>query len=242
MLIFNLHHVEQNIRQPSRKHITVTPEGLRTFIRTLRGVGMEIVSLREVLASDTPAFNSGRKVLLTFDDGYENNLLEALPVLEEERCPATIFALPGRFGGTNEWDQGELPEEERDRLMTLAQLKQISASGLVTIGSHGLWHRHLSQLSDAEIRFELQRSHDILSQELGEDFLPVFAYPWGDYSERVLAQMEHSPYRYAFTVQTAQWLNDSQNRFEIPRYSIYYRDGNPLIFLAKLCRHGLIFA
>ncbi len=241
MLVFNFHHVETTIRHPDRKHITITPEGLRQFIRTLRAVGMEIVSMRDVLDMENPGQDSRRQVLITFDDGYVNNFEEAAPVLEAERCPATIFVLPGRFSGTNEWDQGHLPEAERDPLMSLAQMQSLMKSDYITFGSHGMLHRDLTQLADAELDWEIHESYRILSESLGEVFLPVFAYPWGYYSDPVLQAMERSPYRYAFAVKTAQWQADA-SRFEIPRYSAYYRDGNPVIFLAKLCRHKLLFA
>jgi peptidoglycan/xylan/chitin deacetylase (PgdA/CDA1 family) len=241
MLIFNLHHVEQTIRQSSRKHLTITPGGLRTFIRTLRLVGMEIVSMRDVLAMADPTADSSRKVLLTFDDGYENNYLEAASVLEEEQCPAIIFVLPGRFSGTNEWDQSDLPLEEQDRLMSLAQMKALATSEYITFGSHGMFHRRLPTLTVEELDFEIHESYNILARELGPVFLPVMAYPWGAYSPQVIRRMAQSPYQYGFTVQTGQWQADAP-RFEVPRYSVYYRDGNPMICLAKLCRHGLMFA
>ena len=239
MLIFNLHHVEPEIRQTSRKHITLTQIGLRRVIQTLRWAGLEIVSLRETLTNSYSKQEWGRKAIITFDDGYENNFLYAAPVLEEEACPATIFVLPGRFGGTNEWDQGDLPEMERDRLMTLEQMKTLAQSDYITFGSHGMRHRHFPELHEAELRFELEESYAILSKELGDAFLPIFAYPWGETSESVLRFMQQSSYKSAFNVETAPWESKTP-RFEIPRYSVYYRDGNPLVFLAKLFRHGLI--
>lgn len=239
MLIFNFHHVEKQVNHVDRKHITISPQGLSRFIRTLRLLGMKTVSMRDVLATGGPADDSSRHVLLTFDDGYVNNLTEALPVLEAERCPATVFVLPGRFGGTNEWDQAHLPEAQRDPLMTLEQMKALTDSAWVTLGSHGMVHRKVSALSDDEIRYELQESYRILQSELGDRFLPVFAYPWGDYSEHAIALLEESPYRFAFTVENGQWRG-GLDRFKIPRYSAFYRDGNPAVLLAKLCRHMLM--
>lgn len=241
MLIFNFHHVEKNIRHPERKHITISPQGLSRFIRTLRLTGMHIVSLREVMERENPTANSAKEVLLTFDDGYVNNLTEALPVLEAEQCPATIFVLPGRFAGTNEWDQGDLPEAERDPLMSVEQMTQLAQSPYITLGSHGMRHRDMTTLNDVELHYEIHESHRILSETFPNAYLPVFAYPWGTYSEPVVEFMKTSPYRYAFTVETAQWQDDAHPHL-IPRYSAYYRDGNPIIFLAKLCRHKLLFA
>jgi len=204
-------------------------------------MGMTIVSMRDVLALPNLAQNSARQVILTFDDGYRNNLLEALPVLEAEQCPATVFVLPGRFAGTNAWDQGHLPEVERDQLMTLDEMKTLAQSPYITLGSHGMLHRDMTQLADDDIRFELQESHRILSESFGDAYLPVFAYPWGNYSQRVVELMQDSPYHYAFTVETAQW-QPGCNPYRVPRYSAYYRDGNPAVLIAKLLRHKLLFA
>jgi peptidoglycan/xylan/chitin deacetylase (PgdA/CDA1 family) len=239
MLVFNFHHVEQDLKRPERKHITVTPAGLKRFIGTLRALGLEIVSLRDALAN--PGWIAdNRKVALTFDDGYENNYDFAAPVLEAEHCPATIFVLPGRFEGTNEWDQGDLPEAQRDRLMTLDQMRALARSPYITFGSHGMLHRDMKTLPDEEIQWELQESHRILQESLGDSYLPLFAYPWGHYDDRVLSLMEASPYQAAFTVETAPWKPENP-RFEIPRYSAYYRDGNPFVFIAKLARHKVLF-
>lgn len=241
MLVFNFHHVEQTIRHPERKHITITPAGLRRYIRTLRALGFEIVSMKDVLDMADPGLSSGRQVLLTFDDGYVNNLELALPVLEAEQCPATIFVLPGRFAGTNAWDQGHLPETERDQLMSLEQMKTIVQSPYITLGSHGMLHSKLPTLSDEQLDWEIQESYRILSEQLGAGFVPVFAYPWGEYSDQVVRAMERSAYRYAFTVETNRWTAGLP-RFEIPRYSAFYRDGNPWVFIAKLARHGVLFS
>lgn len=241
MLIFNFHHVESKFRHNDRKIISMTPDGLRQFIRTIRLTGMNVLSLKEALNTSDPTLNSSRCVVITFDDGYLNNLEEALPVLEEERCPATVFVLPGRFGGTNEWDQAHLPEADRDQLMSLAQMKQLAASPYITLGSHGMLHRRFTELSEEGLRYEMLESHRILSEEFPEDYLPVLAYPWGDHDDRVVAVMEQTPYRYAVTVEPRPW-ESGDHRYRVPRYSAYDRDGNPAILLAKLLRHNLLFA
>lgn len=238
MLVFNFHHVEAKARHAERRHITITPAGLKWFIRILRATGHRIVSLRDVLA-DERAVEKPRQVVLTFDDGYVNNLTEALPVLLAEKCPATVFVLPGRFSGTNEWDQGQLPEHQRDRLMSRAQMADLVRNPYLTLGSHGLLHKNLTALNDVELHEELRESHRLLLEAFGDAYLPVFAYPWGTVDRRVAQWMEATPYRLGFTVETARWHADCP-RFLIPRYSVYYRDGNPLILLAKLARHGLL--
>src|SRR5262245_6982 len=48
-----------------------------------------------------------RQVVITFDDGYADNLFEARPLLERYDCPATVFLVSGDIDGTREfwWDE-----------------------------------------------------------------------------------------------------------------------------------------
>jgi len=239
MFIINFHHVEPTPRWKSRQHITITPQGLSRVIRTLRWMGFEIVCMRDVLAKGGPEAFGRNTALLTFDDGYENFYQHAAPVLESLQCPGTVFVLAHRFGGTNDWDQGDLPKDQRDRLMTVEQMKVLSHSPYITMGSHGLLHQHYDQLDLQTLNEEIHLSHAILSKTLGNAYVPVLAYPWGDYSAQVVAQMEQSPYKFAVTTQKGRW-ESSASPFEVPRYSVYHRDGQIPVFLSKLLRNGIV--
>ncbi len=240
MIIFNFHHIEPTPLSSDRKMITMSPSGFKRFIQMLRSLNFDIISIQEVLEAGGPQNISGNSVIITFDDGFENNFRYAAPILEEEKCPATFFILPGKLDGTNDWDHAHRSISERDKLMSLAQMKVLANSQYLTFGSHGMYHRHLPQLSEPELFREIRHSYTILSKELGKSFLPVFAYPWGEYSDKVVAMLERSPYQYAFTTDKQPWVSN-ENPYTIPRYSAYSRDGNPLILLGKLCRHQILF-
>lgn len=50
-----------------------------------------------------------RRVIITFDDGYADNFYQALPLLQEADCPATIFITAGKINDNKEfwWDDLE---------------------------------------------------------------------------------------------------------------------------------------
>ncbi|MGE0199781.1 MAG: polysaccharide deacetylase family protein [Candidatus Melainabacteria bacterium] len=242
MLIFNFHHVEAHPRQdpqdPDRAYVTITPDGLRNYIRLIRRCGWEIIPFADALKNP---FGPGwqKQVIVTFDDGYVNNLTEALPVLAEEQCPATIFVLTGLPGGRNYWDQAHLPEAERDKLMTPEEMDQLAASPWIALGSHGHDHIHMPQTPPDVLSGMVQSSYDYLADRYPESFIPVFAYPWGEYDDNVLNVMRNTPFRAAVTTVKGAWSSGSP-AFEIPRYSVYGRDANPWVAFGKWVRNGLV--
>jgi peptidoglycan/xylan/chitin deacetylase (PgdA/CDA1 family) len=242
MFIFNFHHIEANPKHLSRKHLTVTPKGLGRMIDTLLWAGLRPVGLPEVLARQTkgaPPAGTDKEFMLTFDDGFENFLTEAVPVLEAKNCPGTVFVLAHRFSGTNAWDQGDLPEAERDQLMSEAQIASLASHApLITVGSHGLMHKRFSKLSLPELQHELNTSYTIIQQVAGQAFVPVIAYPWGDFSQGVLDEMPNTPYRLGLTTQKGMWT-EANSPYAVPRFSAYHRDASRLIWTAKLIRYGV---
>src|SRR5258708_32656481 len=103
---------------------------------------------------DTLSGARERLVAITFDDGYRDNLTVALPLLEKFGLPMTLFVTAGFVGS-----EGYLAKEE---------LREISRHPLITIGAHGLWHRHFTQLSATEARTELVESRRVLESITGE--------------------------------------------------------------------------
>ncbi len=238
MYLFNFHHTEPSPKHFYRRHITIPPSGLRRFIRILRRLGLEPVSLKQVVQSGGPEAMAPHHVLITFDDGYENFYQYAMPVLMEENCPATVFVLAGKFSGYNDWEG--IPQDEQDRLLSQEQVAEIARSGMVTIGSHGLYHQVYPDLSPEALRDELHDSYGILQEIAGDAFVPALAYPYGYYNDTVIEMTRKSPYRFAFTTDKGRWLT-SENPYTIPRYSIYYRDANGTILFLKLLRNGILF-
>ncbi|MBN9082870.1 MAG: polysaccharide deacetylase [Rhizobiales bacterium 62-17] len=74
--------------------LEITPDFLETVIDTLRGEGFEIVSLDQAVER---LGQGGEKpfAVLTFDDGYKDNLEYALPILRRHQAPFTLYVTTG---------------------------------------------------------------------------------------------------------------------------------------------------
>ncbi|MFX0024750.1 MAG: polysaccharide deacetylase family protein [Candidatus Hermodarchaeota archaeon] len=115
-------------------------------------------------------------------------------------------------------------KENISDIMTNEQIKEISESDYVTIGSHSVTHPCLSQTSLERSEFEIFNSKKQLQKLLGQD-IEHFAYPDGDYNKDLENIVIKSGYKTAALVEN-QWINPPENigLFRLPRVSSGPRD------------------
>jgi peptidoglycan/xylan/chitin deacetylase (PgdA/CDA1 family) len=108
-------------------------------------------------------------VVVTFDDGTADLADVALPILARHRVPATVYV------ATDFVDSGR-PFPADGTPLSWAAVREMVASGLVTIGSHTHTHALVDRLSPAEAADELDRSIELIGEHAG---VPAehFAYP-----------------------------------------------------------------
>jgi peptidoglycan/xylan/chitin deacetylase (PgdA/CDA1 family) len=201
--------------------VTVSPRRFAAQLALLSRLGLRGCSLRELLTEPGPG-----KVGLTFDDGYRDFATTALPLLTAHGFGATVYALAGRLGGDNGFEAAG----PRKPLLTAAELRAVAAAG-VEIGSHGLLHRHLTSLSEAELEAEVVESRAVLEDRLQ---VPVtgFCYPYGDCGPRELEAVSVAGYAYGAAV-GAPALH---RQFAFPRTYAGEKDTAPRL-AAKYLRH-----
>jgi peptidoglycan/xylan/chitin deacetylase (PgdA/CDA1 family) len=96
-----------NIAEPGIDpwELAVSPYNFRQHLEVLQKY--RVISIAEMSESLTKGSLVSGSVAITFDDGYEDNFLNAKPLLEEYRHPATFFIATGYLGGERMfwWDE-----------------------------------------------------------------------------------------------------------------------------------------
>ncbi|WP_332113028.1 polysaccharide deacetylase family protein [Streptomyces sp. ActVer] len=194
--------------------ITVSPDRLDRQLGWLRRRGLRGVSMADLLAAR--ARGEGKDLVgLTFDDGYADFTDNALPVLRSWDCGATVFVLPGRLGGTNEWD----PLGPRKPLLTADGIRRLADTEGLEIASHGLTHVDLTKADDALLGAEAGGSRALLSELTGREVLG-FCYPYGTVDQRVADVVRAAGYEYACAIDPGTLTGP----FALPRVHIGEND------------------
>lgn len=132
-----------------------------TFRRHLDELAAEatVISLaeavRDLKEGDAHRADAALRVVLTFDDAFDNFRTQALPELESRGLSATLYVPTGFIDGQIE---GPLGGATHLAPMGWEDLLSISSEGLIELGSHSVTHRDLRTLSETEVRRELADS------------------------------------------------------------------------------------
>jgi peptidoglycan/xylan/chitin deacetylase (PgdA/CDA1 family) len=184
----------------------VYPEQLRAQLLALKANGYTFITFTDLMqmrAGELPI--PAKPVMLTFDDGYADQYVNMLPILQEVGAKATAFI----------FTQGVSTDPV---IMTWQEVKAMSDSGLVDVEAHTVTHPYLTQLTDAQLTAELVNSKQDLESHLGKE-IRYLAYPYGDYDARV----EQAAWQAGYGAAVAAWGGvelDSANKWALKRMSV----------------------
>lgn len=192
--ILSYHNIAATPAGAAHPGLYLSPAQFRLQMRMLRWLGYRGVSIAEGLPY-LLGEKRGKVAILTLDDGYKDNLANALPILREFGYTATCYLVADCIGGHNCWDADQLKVEKP--LMDLDELRQWLAGGM-HLGSHTLSHPHLPQLTPTEKRREITESRTRLEALLG---VPIehLCYPYGEYDQDCIAAARDAGYKTAVT-------------------------------------------
>ncbi len=195
------YHAIEDVPFTESKHLFVTPAEFEDQIKWLKRAGFEFA-----FADDADAFKKRGRVVITFDDGYKDNLTKALPILEKYGAKATVFVATKNLG-------------MNENFLTEDELRTLSQSPCVRIGSHTDGHYLLTGLSNADKEKQLSLSKRRLEEITGAP-VDAFSYP-GGYSDEVSRGLALKYYGFCYTYPGANWLvTEDRDRGDLPRITV----------------------
>lgn len=208
----------------------VPRERFRRQMAWLAWRGYHVLSLDDLLAHRLAhRLPPARSVVLTFDDGYQDNWSEAYPILKEYGFTATVFVVSDTVGARNRWDRaGELADRP---MLTVEQMREMCQTGPIRIGAHTRSHASLTSLAPERVWDEITGSRANLERLVGHS-VSTFSYPHGKQSVATRTVVEYAGFVGACCSESGP--NDSAiSRFALCRLEIRGTDSF-LSFVATL--------
>lgn len=148
------------------------------------------------LQMEPPAPQHGNYVAVTFDDGFQSVVHNALPVLCAKKIPATVFVPTGYLGKRPGWIKGNNNPNYEETVLTVEQLRALPAD-LITIGSHSVSHTGFSDFDDYTARREITGSKETLEAALHRN-IGLFSVPYAVLDKRYVPFLHEAGYSRVF--------------------------------------------
>jgi len=173
--ILMYHNIGIPPKDEKNKKLWVSAKKFRQQMVYLKKYGYNPITFKDIKNGYIPA----KPVIITFDDGRENNYTEAFPILKEFGFKACMFLITEQLK------------------INSNQLRQMQDYG-IEFGSHTKTHPNLVQISEDKAREEINGSKKILEQRLNTTII-AFAYPYGQgaYKEKIKQMVKEAGYLFA---------------------------------------------
>ncbi len=160
----------------------------------LKDSGYETITFFDL--QQNPKMDLTKKVIITFDDGYEDNYRLLFPLLKKYNFKAVIYLVTHL--NFNAW--GVREGEPRVEMMTDVQKKEMSDYG-IEMGGHTRSHVDLSRLEEAEMINEIRGCREDVERITNKKVIS-FAYPFGGINDDVKKITREGGYTYAVSTNT----------------------------------------
>lgn len=178
------YHTVTNNPTPDSEIYNVPPEDFAAQLDYLKENGYTTVTLQDFMRFlHGKASLPEKPIVLTFDDGYEDNYTEMLPILEAHEMTAVVYVITNLVG-----EPGYL---------SIPQLKDMQRRG-IEIGSHTADHITLTMM-DKKTRLHQIRDSKIFLEWSGLDTIYSFSYPNGTYTAEFVELLRQENYLTAVT-------------------------------------------
>ena len=225
--ILMYHSIESMPKSTVMRSLHVPPRRFEFQMWMLKILGYKGLSLKN-LKPYLDGEKHGKVVGITFDDGYQNNLINAAPVLRKYNFSATCYIVSESIGFSNTWDLDKKITQRS--LMSENEIYKWLNLGM-DIGGHTKTHIDLTSISKRKAQMEINDCKIELEKKFNIQ-VTDFCYPFGRFNELVCNIAKDSGYLSATTMQRGR-ANSQSNRYMLPRIPINHRT-LPHLFLAKI--------
>jgi peptidoglycan/xylan/chitin deacetylase (PgdA/CDA1 family) len=202
--VFTYHMVDRRIPgDPIGNALTITPHQFAEQLRTLSALHVRTMNAGALVASLRRGRVPARTVVLTFDDGYKDNVTEALPLLRRYHATATFYIISSTVG--------------KPRHLTWADVRTLRKAGM-EIGAHGREHVDLTELYAPGQLAQIDDCRRAIRHWAAVDPM-TYAYPSGQYNAVTLAVMRRARMPAAFTMEYG-FVRSLDNPYRLPRIRI----------------------
>jgi peptidoglycan/xylan/chitin deacetylase (PgdA/CDA1 family) len=175
-------------------------------MQALKSAGWHAVTMDQLEAYWTRGvpLGPGKPIVLTFDNGYASQYLNAMPILKRL----------GWVGDENIQLRGLPPSQGG---LTEDQVRGLLAAGW-ELDTQGISHADLIALGASELHYQVATARQILQKRYG---VPVnwFCYPSGHYNATVIAEVKAAGFVGSTTV-IPGWANRSEDPYRLPRLRV----------------------
>jgi peptidoglycan/xylan/chitin deacetylase (PgdA/CDA1 family) len=175
-------------------------------MQALKAAGWHAVTMDQLEAYWTRGvpLGPGKPVVLTFDNGYASQYLNAMPILRRL----------GWVGNENIQLSGLPPSQGG---LTDAQVRAMIAAGW-ELDTQGISHADLIALDSSQLKYQVATARQILQKRYG---VPVnwFCYPSGHYDATVITEVKAAGYVGSTTV-IPGWANPAEDPYRLPRLRV----------------------
>lgn len=172
-LVLYFHHVNVAVQH----YTSITPASFRRALgEILEGFGPALDPAEVAVSRTMP---DEPRVLITFDDGYRDNITDAVPILDEFGVKILLFCVTQAISGATHRQDTPRKLQPRTDYMTWSELRSLADQGHV-IAAHSRTHRHLPELTAEEVKAEVRGSLHDVARHIGTA-PTAFAYPYGQH-------------------------------------------------------------
>jgi peptidoglycan/xylan/chitin deacetylase (PgdA/CDA1 family) len=213
--ILMYHQVDAAPPKGSRmRGLVVSPATFSRQMAALNAFGYQGKSMGDLMPY-LKGEKRGKVFGITFDDGYENNLRCALPVLKRYGFTATCYVVVNFVGKSNSWDLERGVKQVP--LMDVQDLQTWIDAGQ-EVGSHTLNHSNLEELNEAAQAIEIGQSkvqlEALIKQKGG---VSHFCYPYGGLDKKAVQNVQAAGYLTATTTVRGRAVPGESGDLLLPR-------------------------